>query len=395
MDELLKWREEFPILQNTVYMISNSLGAMPRRAYDRLRDYGDAWATRGVRAWAEGWWEMPMGLGDEIGRLINAGPGEVSTQPNVTIAQDIAASCLDFRGPRNKIVIVDMEFPSLQYLYHAQERLGARVQVVRSRDGISVPMDELLEAIDETTALVPISHVLFRSAYIVDARAVAERARAVGAMVLLDTYQSTGTVPVDVKALGVDFAVGGTLKWLCGGPGVAFLYVRPDRAAELAPRLTGWMAHRRPFGFETGPQDYRDDGWRFLHGTPSIPALYAAESGVKIIGQVGVDKVRAKSVRQTQRLVELALEHGFRTTAPTQPERRGGTVAIEVPHGYEVSRVLLEREILVDYRPKAGIRVSPHFYTRDEELEVTVREIQKILQTRAYEKYLGAAAKVT
>lgn len=395
MDELLKWRDEFPILQKTTYMISNSLGAMPRRVYDKVREYADTWAARGVRAWAEGWWEMPGALGDEIGKLIGAAPGEVTTQPNVTMAQAIVTSGLDFSGPRNKIVMVDMEFPSLQYLYHAQERVGARVETVKSHNGISIPLEEVLAAIDETTALIPISHVLFRSAYIVNVKAIIERAHAVGALVLLDTYQSTGTVPVDVKALDVDFAVGGTLKWLCGGPGVAFLYVRPDRAKHLEPRLTGWMAHRNPFAFEIGAMDYTETAYRFLHGTPAIPALYAAESGVKILQEVGIDKIRAKSMRQTRRLIEAAAEYGFRTTAPRNPEERGGTVAIDVPHGYELSRLLLERDILVDYRPKAGIRISPHFYSADEELDYTLGEIKKMLDARAYEKYPGTASHVT
>src|SRR4029077_12674555 len=219
MDELLKWRDEFPILGRTTYMISNSLGAMPRGVYDSLRAYADSWAERGVRAWEEGWWEMAVGVGDKIAPLIGAGPGEISLHQNVTITQAVISSCFDFRGPRNKIVMVDLEFPSVQYFYNEQRRHGAQVETVANTDTIRIDLDKLLAAIDETTLLVPISQVLFRSSYIVNARAIIERAHQVGAYVILDVFQATGAIPVDVRGLGVDFAVGGVLKWLCGGPG--------------------------------------------------------------------------------------------------------------------------------------------------------------------------------
>ncbi len=232
MDELLKWRGEFPILDRTTYMISNSLGAMPRGVYQGLRSYADSWAERGVRAWEEGWWEMAVGVGDQIAPLIGAGQGEISLHQNVTLTQAVISSCFDFRGPRNKIVMVELEFPSIQYFYHEQRRLGARVEVVPTPDHIRIDLDSLLAAIDETTLLVPISQVLFRSSCIVDARAIIERAHRVGAHVILDVFQAAGSIPLDVRSLGVDFAVGGVLKWLCGGPGVAYLYVREDLRAK-------------------------------------------------------------------------------------------------------------------------------------------------------------------
>jgi len=393
-DPLLRWREEFPILSRTVYMISNSLGAMPRGVYAKMQEYAETWATRGVRAWAEGWWELPVTVGDKIGRIIGADPGTVSLHQNVTLASAIILSCLDFSGRRNKVVMTDMDFPSVLYLHQKFLPPEARLVIVRSEDGLGIPTEKLLAAIDEETRLVATSHVLFKTAYIQDAQAIVERAHAVGALVALDAYQSVGTVPVDVKALGVDFLVGGCVKWLCGGAGGGYLYVRPDLALQLEPHLTGWMAHQHAFDFHI-EMAYRTDGFRFLNGTPGVPALYAVQPGLDIIAEVGVAAIRAKSVRQTARLLELAQERGYHVSASPDPERRGGTVAIDVPHGYEVSRELIRREFLVDYRPKAGIRVSPHFYSTDEELELTLREIDDILRTKAYERHEGERGYVT
>jgi len=390
MDELLKWREEFPILERTTYLISNSLGAMPRAVYDRVHDYAHAWDTRGVLAWEESWWNLAANVGDRLGELLGASPGDISLHQNVTLTQAVIASCFDFSGPRNKVVLVDMEFPSILYFYQEQQRRGARVEMVRSEDGIRVPLEKLLAAIDEQTLLVPVSYVLFRSACIQDARAIVERAHRVGARVILDVYQAAGTVPLNLRALGVDFAVGGLLKWLCGGPGVAYLYVRSDLGAKLRPTLTGWLAHRRPFNFEVGPIDRRDDSYRFLNGTPHIPALYACQPGFEIIREVGVERIRAKSLRQTQRIIDGALALGWRVNTPRDPAERGGTVSIECAHAHEVMRELLARDILVDYRPKAGIRFSPHFYNRDEEIDFALEQIAEILATRAWERHLQA-----
>ena len=390
MDELLKWREEFPILARTTYMISNSLGAMPRGVYDRLHEYADAWATRGVRAWEEGWWEMAVTVGDRIGALIGADPGDISLHQNVTIVQAIIASCFDFRGPRNKVVLVDMEFPSILYFYQEQQRYGARIEIIKSEDGIRIPLEKLLAAIDEQTLLVPISYVLFRSACILDARAIIERAHRVGAHVVLDVFQAAGTVPLNLRELRADFAVGGVLKWLCGGPGVGYLYVRPDLRAKFNPALTGWLAHQRPFEFEVGPIDRREDAFRYLNGTPHIPALYACQPGLEIIGQIGVERIRAKSLRQTQQLIEGALGRGWRVHTPMDPSERAGTVSVDCPHACEVTRELLARDILVDYRPQAGIRLSPHFYNRDAEIGFALAQIDEILATRAWERHLQA-----
>jgi kynureninase len=388
MDELLKWREEFPILNKSTYLISNSLGAMPRAVYDRMHDYAEIWATRGVRAWEDGWWEMAVKVGDGIGALIGAEPGEISLHQNVTLTNAIIASCFDFSKRRNKIVMVDLDFPSIIYFYLEQRRYGAKVEIIQSRDSLHVPTEEFLRAIDRNTLLVPISQVLFRSATIVDARAIIERAHRVGAHVVLDLFQAAGTIPVDVAGLGVDFATGGVLKWLCGGPGVGYLYVRPDLRKKLKPAITGWMAHQRPFNFEVGAVDRREDSFRFLNGTPHIPALYACQPGLEILQKVGMESIRAKSMRQTARLVEGALAHGWRVNTPTDAAERAGTVSVDCPHAHEVATELLERKIMVDYRPKAGVRLSPHFYNRDEEIDFALEQLAEILETNAWQRPL-------
>jgi len=392
MDELLEWRKEFPILDNTVYMISHSLGAMPRRTRDRLEEYADMWSTRGIRAWEEGWWMMATAVGDMVGKIIGAGEGEVVMHPNVSICQSIITSCFAFGSKRNKIVTESLNFPSNLYIYHSLEREGAELVIVPSDDGITVPLERMLNAIDEQTLLVSVSHVIFRSSYIQDLKAIVERAQEVGAFVVADIYQSAGTVPLNVRELGLDFATGGSVKWLCGGPGAGYLYVKRDRWPQLEPRLTGWLAHEEPFAFETGPNQYADNIYRFLNGTPSIPAMYAARSGYEIVGQIGVEKIREKSIRQTTRLVEIAEDAGFKVNCPKDAAKRGGTVVIDVPHGQQVTTELLRRDFLVDYRPGAGIRVAPHFYSKDEELELTVREIKTILETKAYEQHTVVSA---
>jgi kynureninase len=391
-DELLKWRSEFPILEKTVYLISHSLGAMPRSTYDRLHDYADTWATRGVRAWAEGWWEMPVRVGDEVARIIGAERGTVVMHQNVSVCQSLILSCFEPTPQRNKIVYSELNFPSVMYVYEAHARGGKlRIETVKSDDGITVPLQRMLAAIDETTLLVPFSHVLFKSAFLQDAKAIIDRAHEVGALVVLDTYQSAGTVPFSVKELNTDFATGGSVKWLCGGPGAGYLYVRPDLQKKLEPRTTGWMAHEAPFAFDTELR-YASDITRFLHGSPAIPALYAAQSGYRIINEIGVENIREKSVRQTGYLIRLAEEAGFEVTSPRESARRGGTVTVAHEHAAAIAKELIRREFIIDYRPGAGVRISPHFYTSDEELEFVVREMKTIRDSRAYESYEKAGA---
>ena len=333
---------------------------------------------------------MVADLGDLVAPLIGARTGEVVFQPNVTTAHAQVFSAFDLSSHRPRIVTDAMHFPSILYLIDEQRRLGAEVTVVPTANGVDVDTQRLIEAIDERTAFVNLSHVLFKSSYIHDIPPIAQRARQVGAILILDGYQSVGAIPVDVRAMEIDVYIGGCLKWLCGGPGAAFLWVDPELQRRLRPRLTGWMAHRRPFAFEPR-MDRRDDAWRFLHGTPNIAALYAARPGLDIIGRIGLAAIRDKSLRQTTRLLELADAHGFPCTTPRDPERRAGTVAIDVAHGKEISRSLKALDILCDYRPGAGIRLSPHFYTRDSELDAAIEAIREIQQTGAWRAFASEA----
>ena len=394
-DTLLEWRNEFPILDKTVYLISHSLGAMPRATFDRLHDYAETWATRGVRAWAEGWWNMPVTIGDEVGRIIGADAGTVAMHQNVSICQSLILSCflpLPANSKRRKIVYSELNFPSVMYVYEAHARAhGLRIETVKSDDGISVTLERLLAAIDEETLLVPVSHVLYKSAFLQDAKAITNRAHEVGAMVVLDVYQSAGTVPFSVRDLNVDFATGGSVKWLCGGPGAGYLYVRPDLIDKLQPKTTGWMAHESPFAFET-EMHYAPNITRFLHGSPAIPALFAAESGYRIINEIGVPAIREKSMRQTELLINLAEDAGFRVTSPKDPRQRGGTITVWDDHAAAITKELVRREFVVDFRPGAGVRISPHFYTTDEELHLVVAEMKKIRDTGSFALEQAGAA---
>ncbi len=389
-DPLLAWRGEFPILEKTTYLVSHSLGAMPRHAADRLQEYATTWATRGVRAWAEGWWAMPLTVGDAVGRIIGAAPGSVVMHQNVSICQSVVLSCFDLRARRNKIVYEDLNFPSVMYVYEAHRAEGARIETVKSDDGMTVPLERFLAAIDEETLLVPLSHVIFRSGFVQDVPAIVRRAHEMGALVVADLYQSAGTVPIDVTAWDVDFATGGSVKWLCGGPGAGYLYVAPRLRERLKPKVTGWMAHAHPFAFEGGPIDYAHDATRFLHGTPSVPALYAAQAGYEVVSAIGVDAIRAKSLRQVQLLMDRARAKGLNPRTPDDPARRGGMAILDVPHGEAVTRELLRREIIVDHRPGAGVRYSPHFYTADDEILRAVDETRQILDSGAYRTHEGA-----
>jgi len=381
--ELHEYRERFPILAETTYLINHSLGAMPAAAEERLLEYTRAWNTRGVRAWGEGWWEMSLTVGDQIARLIGAPDGSVSMHQNVTLAEAIVISCFGFDGPRRRVVYEEGNFPSVRYLYQAQR--GADILVAADAEGV-------IEAIDERTLLVPISHVLFKSGEIQNVERIVRCAHEAGAHVILDAYQSAGIVPLDVTALGVDFAVGGSVKWLCGGPGNGWLYVRPDLAERLEPAYTGWQAHESPFGFEEEMR-YAAGAARFLTGTPNVPALYAATPGYDLIEEVGVERIRENSLRQTDLLIQLADAAGFEIRSPRDHARRGGTVTVHVPDFPAVHAELAAREILCDFRPGAGIRVGPHYFTSDEELRYVIDQLGEIVRTGAHERHAGAVAR--
>ncbi len=383
MRDLLDYRPEFPILEHTTYLINHSLAAMPRKAEERLAEYARMWSERGIRSWREGWWTMPMTVGDQIGRIVGAPAGSTVMHQNVAIAEAVVLSCfLPIDPGRNRVVYERGNFPSVRYLYQAHPDLD----VVVCEDDAAI-----VDAIDERTLLVPISHVLFKSAEIQDVEPIVRRAHEVGAHVILDCYQSAGIVPLDVTALDVDFAVGGSVKWLCGGPGNGWLYVRPDLAERLEPTYTGWQAHETPFGFEEEMR-YASGAARFLTGTPNVPAHYAGTAGYDLIEEIGVDRIRANSLRQTQLLVELADRAGFEIRSPRSPERRGGAVIVNVPEFAAVHKELTERQILCDFRPDAGIRLGPHYYNTDDEIRFVVEQVGEILETGAYERHLGTVA---
>ena len=382
--DLTALRSEFPILTTTTYMISNSLGAMPRGVEDSLREYAHAWATRGVRAWAERWWTMAREVGDAIAPFIGAPAGSVSMCENVTAAHMSVLSTLAPPDARDTIVCSGADFPSIIYLLRAQQALGYRLVVVPAGDDGSADPGRIAAAIDDRTALVAVSHVLFRSSYILDVQPIVERARRVGAPVVLDLYQAAGIIPVDVSALGVEFAAGGCLKWLCGGPGNAFLYARPDVAATVRPRFTGWMSHPRPFAFDPTEFEPLPEGRRMQTGTPAIPAYYAAIPGLRLLGAVGIPTIRATSTGHTQRLLSLVDHYGFNSLAARDAGRLAGTVAVEVPDGIDVARTLNANDVVVDYRPGAGIRIAPHVYNTVEEIDGAMAAMAEIVRTKKY-----------
>ena len=380
MTDLLAYRDRFPILEHTTYLINHSLGAMPAAVEGRVAEYARAWAERGIRAWGEGWWTTPLTVGDQIGRIVGAPPGTVCMHQNVSIAEAVVLSCFQRPGERNRIVYERENFPSVRYVYQARDDLEV------------VATDDVVSAIDERTLLVPVQHVLFKSAEIQDVQTIVDTAHAAGAYVVLDAYQSTGCVPLDVTALDVDFAVGGSVKWLCGGPGAGWLYVRPDLIQRLEPAVTGWQAHARPFAFE--PElEYAEGIARFLTGTPNVPALYSCTPGYDLIEEIGVEPIRANSLRQTQLLIDGAGARCFGVRSPREPERRGGTVTVNVPDFEAVHKELAERQILCDFRPDAGIRLGPHYFNTDDELEHALDQIGEILETGAHERWLGATAR--
>ena len=380
-DPLLAWRGEFPILETCTYLVSHSLGAMPRRTTGYLQAYAETWATRGVRAWHEGWWDLGRATGDLLAPVLGVEPGTISMHQNVTVAMAVIASCFAFDDVRRRIVLTEHEFPSNMYLFEGLRRYGAEIVTVPCSDPIRTDLGRLLDAIDERTVLVPLSMVLFRSAFVQDARAVIEKANRVGAHVILDVYQAAGTLPLDIAGLEASFAVGGSVKWLCGGPGAGYLYVRPDLANRLTPSLVGWAAHATPFAFETGPVRLAQAPERFQSGTPNVPALYAARGGYEIVAEIGVEAIRRRSLQLTRRIIEQAhqAQHaGYRLNTPVSDAERGGTVIIDVPRAELVAAELLRREIVIDYRPGAGIRIAPHFYNTEAEIDhamATLRDI--------------------
>jgi kynureninase len=375
-DPLLAWREEFPSLDRTLHFASHTLGAMPRGVEHALDRYVSMWRSRGIRSWEEEWFALPTEVGTLLGTLFGAEPGSIAMFENVTSAESLALSAIDFTPPRNRLVCTEEDFPSLLYLYEGLARRGIEVVRVPAREGRRIDEQDVIAAIDERVAVVAISHVMFRTSQVLDLAPIAARARAAGALTMIDAYQAIGTVPLDVRALELDLLAGGSVKWLCGGPGAGYLYVSPRVAPAFRPAITGWLAHAQPFAFDTGPMRYDEGPRRFWTGTPAVPAFAAAREGYKIVAGAGIAEIRVKSLRQTARIHRLADEYGMRVGSPREDARRGGTVALDLPNADRVCAALLSQDVLLDFRPGVGLRLAPHFYTRDDEIDEVMRRVR-------------------
>jgi len=392
--DLTSIRKEFPLLERCVYLISNSLGAVPRQASDNLQKYYRLWAEEGVSAWGKKWWDISRQVGNEVASLIGARDDEITMLANATIAHWVALSTkfLSEDRKRNRIVMTDMDFPSEIYaVTEIASFMDWELKIVKSYDQIGIDVNDILKEMDDRTLFVATSHVYFKSGYVQEMPKVAAKARDIGALTLIDGYHAPGTLPVDVKKLDVDFYVGGCLKWLCGGPGNAFLYVRPEIASSLKPRLTGWFAHHSPFLF-TQKMEYTNDTYRYMAGTPSISSLYTVLPGLDIIKKIGIHQIRKKSLNQTSALIKEARQRGFPFFTPEEKELRGGAVSINLPHAFAVKQALEKRKIMVDFRKGLNeeldvIRVGPHFYTEDTEIEILFKEIDDILHKGEFKKY--------
>lgn len=395
-DSLLTWRDEFPILSKCNYLISNSLGAMPKGVYESLTHYADMWAEHGVSSWGIEWFDLNRKVGNKIAPLMGASEDSVLVHQNASIANSILFGSLDFSDEkRNKVVITDMDFPSDVYVLKHWLPDHMHIEMITTDDGISIDTQKILDAIDETTRLVSISHVLFRSAYIMPAQEIVEKAHRVGAQVVFNGYHSIGVIPVDVTALNVDFYIGGVLKWMCGGTGGVFMYVRPDLLTTLNPKVTGWFAHKTPFAFDVEHFEMREDVYRLANGTPGIASLQAIQPGIDIITQVGVENIRGKSIRQTSLLIELADAAGYDVISPRETSQRAGTVTVNPPNAYAVSREMLARNIKIDYRANAGIRIAPHFYNTDDEVRAAIATITEILEDDSWKQHAESRDFVT
>jgi kynureninase len=379
--DLARWRAELPLAERTVHLINHSLGPMPRAAADELAAFAREWRERGMRAWGEGWWETPVTTGDLLAPILGVAPGTVAMHANVSIAMAVFLSALDYPARRRRIVGIEGEFHTDQYLLHGETRKGAELVVVPSADGIGVDLERLLAAIDERTRLVAVSHVLFKSGFRLDAEAIARRCRETGALLLLDVYQSAGVLPVELARWGVDAAVGGSVKWLCGGPGAGFLYVDPELAGRLEPAVTGWQADAEPFEFRPGPVRHARGAWRFLTGTPAVAPLYACRPGYRMIAAVGVEAIRARSLELTGRLIARAEERGLEVRTPRQAAARGGSVTVFHPDGARLCRELVAEEVLCDHRPGSGLRFGPHFFNTVEEVDRAIDRLAELAES--------------
>jgi kynureninase len=366
--EVARWREQFPILASSTYLVSHSMGAAPLGARAALETYWEEWAAEGPEAW-ERWLPRIAEIADGIGAIVGAPPGSCFLGPNVSVLQAAIATCIDFRGARNEIVYEALQFPSLTYVWREWERYGAVARIVGSDDGRTIPTERLVDAITEHTAIAVLSHAYYVSGAIADVRAIQAHCRKVGALLCVDAYQTTGVYPYDVTSWDLDLVTGGSHKWLCGGSGCGWIYVKPALLERFRPAITGWMAHARPFAFEPAPIVHAPSMYRFGHGTPTIPGYMVAQPGHAMIASIGMARIRERNVRLTEKIAGMALERGLRVNSPREPERRTGWIGIDFDDSENACRRLIDRRVFTDYRPGCGIRVGPHFYTTEEEID--------------------------
>ncbi len=370
-------RDEFPILATSTYLVSHSMGAAPLGAKSALERYWEQWASEGPEAW-ETWLPQIGEIADGIGEIVGAPSGSVFLGPNVSLLQAALATCIDFKGERNEIVHESLQFPSLTYVWREWERYGAAVGVIPSDDGRAIPTERIVESITEKTAIAVLSHAYYVSGAVADVRTIQAHCRQVGALLCVDAYQTTGVYPYDVTEWDLDLVTGGSHKWLCGGPGCGWLYVKPSLLQRFRPAVTGWMAHARPFAFEAAPIELAASMYRWGNGTPTIPGYAVAKTGHDLIRAVGVTRIREHNVRLTSKIAAMALERGLRVNTPLEPQRRTGWIGIDFDGADRICRELIARRVFLDYRPGCGIRVSPHFYTTDDEIDAFFTALDRL-----------------
>jgi kynureninase len=359
-------RTEFPLLDRFIYFNACSLGPLPERGRAALARYAQDWDEKGTPVWFSDWLPLLATFRDRVGDLLQAPPGTTAIAPSVSVALTTLATGLPLRPGRNKVLIGELDFPTIGHQWLS--RPGYEVEFVPSADGMTIPPSAFAERIDDRTALVATTHLFYTTGYLQDVRAIADAAHARGALCVIDGYQTCGCVPLDVEAMGCDAFVGGCLKWLSGGPGNAFLYVRPELIQQVRPQGTGWFATRDPFSFTLQELVFADDARRLETGTWAMPSHYAGLAGLELILEVGVANIQERLRDLTSRILERCDAAGVRTFTPRERERRCGIVTLECERPEEVESQLHAAGVIVDSRP-GRIRLSPHWCVTEDELE--------------------------
>ena len=378
--ELVSYRSEFPILQRKTYLNSCSLGALSTRSMEGLAQFMETWNEWGAHAWYEIWLGEIARVRQKFATLIGAQLHEVAIAPNASVALSSLATALDY-SKRNNVVLADMDFPTLAYQWLVKKRLGVECRFVESPDHIYTPPELFEQKVDDQTALVATSRVFYTSGYIQDVRAVADIAHKHGAYILIDDYQGTGQIPINVVAQDIDFLVTGTLKWLMGGPGLALVYIREGLLSQLEPTIAGWFGHREQFKFKTREFEFRQEATRVEMGTPAVPTIYTANGGLDIVLEISVERICERSRYLTNDLIARAREHGWKVRSPQEPERRSSIVMLELERPEEMVKSLVAHNIITDSRPGL-LRISPYFYNTIEENAIVIDTIAEILENR-------------